>query len=306
MNNGIINILKPAGMTSFDVVSAIKRLFGTKKVGHTGTLDPMATGVLPICIDKGTRIIKYLENDGKKYRCEVQFGFETDTQDAWGKILTRSKVDLDEDTIRKAARYFIGEISQTPPIYSAIRINGKRLYEYARSGEIVTPKSRKITIEKFEIINIDLENQKMMFDIDVSKGTYIRTICYDLGQMLGCGAIMTFLSRSRSGIFNLEEAVSLEEVTKMYNEGRIEEILKPLDFPLRHLPKGEIIDPIKAKEVICGGYIQMNDIRQEGLETYEGFFTLYYNGELIAVSSYDKDLKKIIADKVFVQNIDNQ
>lgn len=303
MNNGIINLLKPAGMTSFDAVSAIKRIFQTKKVGHTGTLDPMATGVLPICIDKGTRIIKYLENDTKSYRCEVLFGYETDTQDAWGSVTKKSEVKINEEKLIKATEKFIGKIQQTPPNYSAIRINGRRAYEYARNGETVTPKAREINIDKFDIIKIDLKKNTMLFDIEVSKGTYIRTICSELGNILECGGIMNFLSRTRSGIFNLNSTTSFENLELLYSTGRIDEILLPLDFPLSHLSKAQIIEPTKVREVMCGGYLKLEDLILHSDSKFENdYITLYFDNELIAISKFDKDINMFKTDKVFSQD----
>jgi len=300
MNNGIINLLKPAGMTSFDAVSAMKRIFQTKKVGHTGTLDPMATGVLPICIDKGTRIIKYLENDTKSYRCEVLFGFETDTQDAWGKITKSYDVNLKEERLIKATEKFIGKIQQTPPNYSAIRINGRRAYEYARNGEEITPKAREINIEPVLVIKIDLLKNTMLFDIEVSKGTYIRTICAEMGRILECGGIMTFLSRTRSGIFNLKDTTSFENLELLNSSGRIDEILLPLDFPLSHLVKAQIIEPIKVKEVMCGGYLKLEDLIIQNDSKFEDeYLTLYFKQELIAISKFDKSINMFKTDKVF-------
>ena len=251
--DGIINLLKPAGMTSHDLVYIIRKKFDRVKTGHTGTLDPMAVGVLPICVGKATRITEYLDLDFKKYRCELQLGIETDTQDIWGTILKETKVEVSEDAIKEAVASFEGDIFQTPPEYSAIRVNGKRLYEYARQGEKVEIKSRKIHMKEIHIIEIDMEHNKVMLDVVCSKGTYIRTLCSDIGKKLGCGGTMSFLLRTASGRFKIEDTLTIEELDHF----DIDKHLFPTDYPLEILGKIQLQNK-KQYEMVLNA---MNNIK---------------------------------------------
>ena len=182
IENGILNIYKPAGMTSHDVVNIVRRVMGIRRVGHTGTLDPMATGVLPVCVGAAARITEYLDMDFKTYRCTLQLGKTTDTQDIWGQIIEeRPAEQVTEEAVRKAFAHFSGLIDQKPPMYSAVRVNGRRLYEYAREGKEIEVKTRKVFIRRLEILSFDKEAETVSFEVECSKGTYIRTICQDVG-----------------------------------------------------------------------------------------------------------------------------
>ena len=199
--NGIINVNKPIGITSFDVVSKIRRLYQIKKVGHAGTLDPDASGVLPLCIGKATKVIEYLMDKDKAYRVELVLGMATDTQDASGNIILEEPVLASNDEIKAAIKSFLGKQEQIPPMYSAVRINGKRLYELARKGIEVERNPRPVTFYKIDISSIERKSDKAVvtFDVECSKGTYIRTLCHDIGELLGCGGLMNALERTRSG-----------------------------------------------------------------------------------------------------------
>lgn len=210
--DGIINVNKPMGMTSHDVVNRLRRILNMKKIGHTGTLDPDATGVLPMCIGKGTKLSDMLMSSEKQYRAELTLGISTDTQDSSGEVLSRREVTADELKIREVISMFIGEIEQIPPMYSAIKVEGKKLYELARDGVEVEREPRHVTIYNIEIKNIDMENHRIDMVVDCSKGTYIRTLCNDIGEALGCGGHMSALMRTRSGRFFIEDAISLEEL----------------------------------------------------------------------------------------------
>ncbi|MDT8716416.1 tRNA pseudouridine(55) synthase TruB [Clostridium sp. 19966] len=227
--NGIINCYKPEGITSFDAVAKIKKTSKEKKVGHTGTLDPAASGVLPICLGKATKLIDLIMNGNKKYEVELILGTVTDTYDKEGKIIETKDVEVCENEIIGLINSFKGEIMQVPPMYSALKVNGKRLYELARKGIEVERQARKVTIYDINIINI--KNKTVKFDVVCSKGTYIRSLCFDIGNMLGCGAMMGNLKRKSSGIFNIENSInvldlnenniydsiiSMEEVLKIY------------------------------------------------------------------------------------------
>ena len=213
--DGIVNVDKPLGITSHDVVYRLRRILKTKKIGHTGTLDPEASGVLPMCVGRGTKLAEYLTAADKQYMARLQLGAFTDTQDASGEILERFQVDVTEERIYDAVKSFTGDILQIPPMFSAINIDGKKLYELAREGKTVEREPRKITIHKIEIKNIDLEKSCVDMLVDCSKGTYIRTLCNDIGAYLGCGGYMSALRRTKSGRFEIEKSYTLEEIERM-------------------------------------------------------------------------------------------
>ncbi len=218
--DGVINVLKPSGMTSSDVVVWLRRILHTAKVGHVGTLDPGVVGVLPICVGKATRIAEYLTQQGKSYRAEITFGITTDTQDSYGKTLKNVQPHLNRDDLVKQLPRFEGLIQQLPPMYSAVRQKGKHLYEYARQGVDVERASRAVTISRIDLLNwLDAEYPQAVLDIECSKGTYIRTLCHDLGEALGCGAHMSYLLRLRSGPFGILESWTLEEIELSLEQG---------------------------------------------------------------------------------------
>lgn len=253
--NGIIIVDKPQGKTSHDIVYAIRRLTGIKKVGHTGTLDPMATGVLPICIGSATKVSDMLTLSDKGYTAEFVLGKTTDTLDAEGTVLTETEVNLTEDEIRAAIMSFVGETEQIPPMYSAIKQNGKKLYELARQGIEVERKARKVTINSIDILEIN--GGSITIDVSCSKGTYIRTLCADIGEKLGTGAYMTKLRRTKTGMFDISESHTLEELgtlkseTGTLNEGTLKSVLIPVDKIFEEYP--EIILNEKQKKSVTNG-----------------------------------------------------
>lgn len=321
MRDGIINLLKPAGMTSHDCVQLLRRLTGVKRIGHTGTLDPMAVGVLPVCIGSAARITEYLDPDYKKYRCEMQLGLETDTQDIWGSVLrdNRGKFTFDGEKTREVLGGLQGEISQYPPGYSAVRVNGKRLYEYARNGEEVDIKPRSVNIKSITVIQMDVERCRVIFDIECSKGTYIRTICHDAGRILGCGAVMSCLIRTASGAFTLDHTVTIEELTG----GRPEQYLLETDFPLVHFGKA-VVNADRGKWFVNGGHLRMSDVKMikepefqnpgtgwNIREEYRKAYNIYLDPQQIAskesngflgVAFYNEQYKKLVADKIFLSD----
>ncbi len=222
MTDGIVNVNKPLGITSHDVVYRLRRILNIKKIGHTGTLDPDASGVLPMCVGKGTKMAEYLTAANKQYLAKLQLGAFTDTQDASGEVLESFEVDVTEERVREAVMGFVGEITQIPPMYSAIKIDGKKLYELAREGKTVEREPRLITIHGIEIKNIDLTTNTVDMLVDCSKGTYIRTLCNDIGAALGCGGHMAALHRTKSGRYSIEDSFTLEEIEKMASEGNFE------------------------------------------------------------------------------------
>lgn len=260
MKDGILIIDKPQNWTSHDCVAVCRRASGVKKTGHGGTLDPMAEGLLPVFIGRATKIMEYLDLDYKTYRCTARLGIKTDTMDVWGRILERKSTEgITAEDVRRKMEMFRGEISQMPPKYSAVRVNGKRLYEYARDGQEVEIKPRRVRISRLEIANIDMAEGLVTFDVTCSKGTYVRSICHDLGEALGCGGAMEALRRTASGVFTLENAVS-PQALKTMDPGEIEERLLDMDLPLGHLGKVEMSRD-RAKYFCSGNGIRWHQIK---------------------------------------------
>lgn len=227
--NGVINIYKNTGMTSFDVVAMVRRVAKMKKVGHTGTLDPAASGVLPVCLGKATKIIDYIMENKKVYRVSLKLGMVTDTYDLEGEVLREEDAShITKDEILNCINSFVGTIYQVPPMYSALKQNGVRLYELARQGIEVHREARKITIYSIENIKIE-SNDNIQMDVCCSKGTYIRSLCYDIGEKLNVGATMTALERIQNGPFTKEEAINIEDLTEELLEKHIISIEKALD-----------------------------------------------------------------------------
>ena len=227
--NGVINIYKNTGMTSFDVVDMVRRVAKMKKVGHTGTLDPAASGVLPVCLGKATKIIDYIMENKKVYRVNLKLGMVTDTYDLEGEVLREEDAShITKDEILNCINSFVGTIDQVPPMYSALKQNGVRLYELARQGIEVHREARKITIYSIENIKIE-SNDNIQMDVCCSKGTYIRSLCYDIGEKLNVGATMTALERIQNGPFTKEEAINIEDLTEELLEKHIISIEKALD-----------------------------------------------------------------------------
>ena len=228
--NGIILIDKPRDWTSHDVVGKLRRLLREKRIGHSGTLDPMATGLLVVFVGRATRAVEFAESDEKQYVAGLRLGVETDTQDITGTVLSEKEQHVTEEELRAVLPRFMGEIDQIPPMYSALKVNGQKLYDIARKGGEVERKPRRITIHNLEIgDNSHLEEGDFCLDVTCSKGTYIRTLCRDIGEALGCGGTMSSLRRVRAGGFHLSQAVTLEHVAEMTEQGRAEELLMPVD-----------------------------------------------------------------------------
>ena len=315
IKDGILNINKPADWTSHDAVKLLRRITGQKRIGHTGTLDPMATGVLPICFGPAARIMEYLDLDFKKYRCSLRLGIETDTLDIWGETLKESSFDkVTEQDIYKAFEEFDGNISQIPPKYSAIKVAGRKLYDYARAGEEVEIKPRNVYIDELEIEEINLEAGEITFTVVCSKGTYIRSICRDIGLNLGCGAAMCALERLASGVFSVEDAIDLESLRTASVED-IEKLLYPADYPLVHFGQG-MVDRHGAKWFVNGGGLELRrvDIKKRPelekkdkeskipvKDIYRRMYNIYdkENRNFLGTAYYDEEKKMLVPDKIF-------
>ena len=288
IQNGVININKEKNITSHDVVNRIRKRLGIKKVGHTGTLDPIATGVLPICFGRATRIIEYYSEDTKTYFAKMKLGIETDTFDITGDIIKETKVpDLEMKTIMNVIHSFKGEISQTPPIFSAIKKDGKPLYKYARQGEKIEPESRKIFIENIEMVNADLKNNEIDFITTCAKGTYIRSLCSDIGKKLGVGGTMLELSRIENGIFNIADALESEHISDISDEELARYVI-PMDHTLPKL--GNLfIDADLKKDYLSGKIIDEKFFKiLKGCESklYKNHYLVYSDqNEFLGIST---------------------
>lgn len=269
-------------MTSHDVVAKIRRVTKIKQVGHTGTLDPFAEGVLPICIGKSTRLIEYL-NDDKEYLATVQFGKNTDSYDLDGEITQTFEKRITREDLEKVLPCFRGEISQKPPIYSAIKVNGKKLYDYARQGETIEIKERQVTITKLELVEFDETQQTAKLAVACSKGTYIRSIAFDIGQKLECGAYLSALQRTKAGIFTIDNAFSLEELTTP------EIVSQKLINPIEVLPQPKHILTDKEKERVSHG---MSIFNTENLPNSD-IVILIYSGKIHAVGEVEQEKIKV-------------
>ena len=231
---GIILLNKPKGITSFSAVARVRRLCGIKRVGHTGTLDPLAEGVLPILVGRATALSSYITDGDKAYTARVRLGITTDTEDITGTVLEEKEVSISGEALENAVSSFKGKIMQVPPMYSAVKVNGKKLYELARAGKEVEREARKVTFHEIEILSIELPVVKIR--VLCSKGTYIRTLCNDIGEKLGCYAAMKSLLRTRVGVFDIKEAITLEELEKYRDEGKLAEVILPPDRIFMHMP----------------------------------------------------------------------
>ena len=329
--DGFINLLKPAGMTSHDAVYALRRILSIRKVGHTGTLDPMAAGVLSMCVGSATRAAEYIESEKKRYRCEMVLGLSTDTGDIWGKIEStssgmagRSVEKIPPEMVKEAVLSMTGPQSQLPPMYSAVRKNGRHLYEYARNGESVEIEPRDIFIYDIRPVSVFHRPGRVIFDVECSKGTYIRTLCTDIGEKLGCGAAMSFLVRTASGNLDIRDSVRLENlaarvagqlgisVSQLMAEKRkeipeldltgcmvpIEErlshfgLVRPGDMELKKYMNGGRLSPaglIKEKENSLG----------EGSKFNSCYCVCSRDGRFAGTAVYDSENDSYKADKVF-------
>ena len=241
MINGIVNIYKEKGYTSHDVVAVLRKVVGQKKIGHTGTLDPDATGVLPVCLGRATKVCELLTDHDKTYEALLLLGKTTDTQDISGEVLEeRNPGDLTEEEVCSCIESFIGEYDQIPPMYSALKVNGKKLYELAREGKTVERKSRRVQIHGIRILEMNLPHVRMK--VDCSKGTYIRTLCHDIGETLQVGGCMEELERTKVGRFLREDAVTLDEVRQKMEQGEGAELFTPLDQIFAELPAVTVTD----------------------------------------------------------------
>ena len=262
--NGILNVLKPAGMTSFDVIGYLRKILKIKKIGHTGTLDPAAVGVLPICIGKATKAIEFMMDKDKIYRAELTLGISTDTQDSTGETISIKDVSVTREQIINATNSFCGKYLQLPPMYSAIKVNGRKLYDLARAGLEVERKEREVEIHFINILSI--RNNRVIFDVGCSKGTYIRTLCSDIGEKLGCGGHMSFLVRTKAGQFSLEDSLTLEEITAFSVEKVLDKRVLGIEKVFDDL-SDIILEPADEKRLVNGLSVKLEGIMDDSLSS---------------------------------------
>lgn len=278
---GIFNIYKPVGITSFDVVRKVRKLTGEKKVGHCGTLDPEASGVLPVCVGKATKSIEFIMDNYKVYEAEIKLGVVTDTYDKEGAVLEQNAVNVLEEQVREAIDSFIGEIEQVPPMYSALKHNGKKLYELARAGIEVEREARKINIYDINVLSIDMPIVKIL--VKCSKGTYIRSLCYDIGRALGCGAMMWSLERHATGSFTKDKSINIEAL----NEENIASFLLPLEDAFKDFTKVIVDD--KFEKLLLNGVNVKDRKFLNGIEDMH-YYAVYNEKNFFIGIGYGDDL----------------
>lgn len=298
MYNGLINIYKEPGFTSFDVVAVLRGILKQKKIGHTGTLDPAAEGVLLVCLGNGTKLVDMLDNKDKIYECRMLLGTETDTEDTTGKTVAQGEVTCTKEEIEEAVQSFRGNIMQIPPMYSAIKKDGKKLYELAREGKEISREARPVRIYDIEIQSIDLPY--VTFTVHCGKGTYVRSLCRDIGKKLGCGACMDHLKRVSVSHFTVDKSLKLSDVERISKEGRIEDFILPVEEVFKNLDS--LYVKAESKKYIDNGNVLVPDnfenacINPEDGRTYK-----VYNAEkwFVAVYRYDSSKDAYIPEKMF-------
>ncbi|MFZ2588114.1 tRNA pseudouridine(55) synthase TruB [Paucilactobacillus nenjiangensis] len=287
--NGIIPLFKERGITSHDCVSKIRKILHTKKVGHSGTLDPNVDGVLPIAIGSATKVVELLMESGKMYKGELLIGYATTTQDLDGEIIESKPLTqpFTDQQIKEQMLKLTGDIIQIPPMYSAIKVNGRKLYEYARAGETVERPKRQIHISRFDLISstYDEENQqqRVRFEAECSKGTYIRTLAVDLANLLGYPGVMSDLTRIKSGGFNIDQTVTLADIQSAMDNGTIDALLNPIDIVLTQYPKIELTEK-QWKGVQNGMWMRLSEI-----DSSADTIAMRYNNEIKALYSRHED-----------------
>nr|WP_091220409.1 tRNA pseudouridine(55) synthase TruB [Paenibacillus sp. BC26] len=305
--DGILAVWKPAGWTSHDVVAKVRGIVKVKRIGHTGTLDPAVTGVLPLCIGRATRVVEYVQERPKCYEAVMQFGIATDTEDLTGTVLEElPSVTLTEADIRRVLSSFLGNIEQVPPMYSAVRVDGKRLYELAREGQVIERKSRPVTIYALDLLDMKLDqpHPTIRFSVSCSKGTYIRTLCVDIGQALGVPAVMAELIRTMSGGFTKEQCFTLEQIAQLQAAGELEEKLTPSDEALDHFPRATV-SMENVQRAFQGKRIYLNAMFDHGEYAADSIIRLYgKDGTFVGLFTPDEETATLKAVKVFTKTAD--
>ena len=313
MYHGIINVYKKAGFTSHDVVAKLRGICKQKKIGHTGTLDPDAVGVLPVCLGSGTKLCDMLTGETKEYIAGFRRGIETATQDSSGKILEEKEACVSAEQVKEMLSHFVGELQQVPPMYSALKVGGKKLYELAREGKEVERKARPITIYELELLKA--EHPEYEIRVVCSKGTYIRTLCHDIGQALSCGAVMTSLVRSRVGEFRLKDAKTLDELQELADQGRLQEAVIPVEEMFHALPAIQVSDGAQ-KALLNGNQLKRSEVLAkeeagiigkmlQGFPVDQGEYRVYsMDSSFCAIYRYEGDRRLFTPVKMFLEGQD--
>ena len=287
--DGFINVLKPTGLSSHDVVDIVRRIFKQKRVGHAGTLDPAAAGILPVALGRAARLVEYMEGADKSYRAEIAFGYATDTGDVYGEVIERVENPMlpSEEELRSVLGHFVGVITQTPPAYSAIKVGGQRAYDLARQGAAVEMRARTVRINQLELVHADAAHARILVDVDCAKGTYIRSLCTDIGTALGLPATMRFLLRTRVGGFMLADSYTLEELAEVQETA----LCAPdtaLDLPVYELA------PQRTRAFYSG--LSTSERR---MELAEGCYRVYAEGVFLGIGRYDAAAQEMYPAKAF-------
>ena len=299
MKNGVLVIDKPAEYTSFDVVAVLRKLLSERHIGHSGTLDPMATGVLVVLLGRDTKAIPYLENSGKRYRAGFRLGMETDTQDSTGTVLKNEPCVLRREAVEAALGAFCGEIEQIPPMYSAVFADGRRLYDLARKGIVVERKPRKVTVYSLRLTAFEEETGQGELLIECSKGTYIRTLCADLGAALGVGAVMTSLRREETSFCDLSMAITLDQARALASSGELEARLFPVERLLLGYPEARLTKK-QTYRFLTGNFPPLSGISLEK-PAHEGLLCRVYSdrGEFLGLGRCDVEKGRFAIEKLF-------
>ncbi len=297
--NGIIVIDKENGYTSFDVVAKMRRICGEKKIGHTGTLDPMATGVLPILIGNATKAQSLLPESDKEYEATFSFGITTDTLDITGKVLSQTESNVKSEDLEAVLPQFRGDIMQLPPMYSAVSKDGVRLYELARKGLVTEREARPITVYKLDLLNFDEQLQSAQILVKCSKGTYIRSICDDIGQALGCGAVMTSLRRVTACGYTLDDAITLEKAKELSENGMLEEYLRPTESVFACYPSVKVTEA-QAVRFKNGGGLMLSRTDVDDSSENGAYYRVYNSSDVFLGLGYvNKEKEELSVKKQF-------
>lgn len=297
---GVLPVLKPVDYTSHDVVAKLRRILRMKRIGHTGTLDPKVTGVLPLCLGRATRVVEYIQEMPKEYEATLTIGIATDTEDLSGNIIARSdKVLVTQEQIVEAVRRFLGTIEQVPPMYSAVKVNGERLYELARKGKQVERSSRQVTIHELELLELKLDKElpDIRFRVKCSKGTYIRTLCSDIGKALGYPAVMSHLVRTSTGSISLQDCLTIDEIETHFRENTLSEVIIATDQAIPHIqsvtvPDEQGVNALQGK-AIPSGYGLQNPEDQQLCRVYS------HASGFLGIFRWDAERNFLIPEKVF-------
>jgi tRNA pseudouridine55 synthase len=290
--DGILAVWKPEGWTSHDVVAKVRRVLKMKRIGHAGTLDPMVTGVLPLCLGRATRVVEYVQERPKSYEAVLQLGIATDTEDLTGTVIERqSSISVTEDEVRRALSQFLGEIDQVPPMYTSVKVDGKRLYELAREGKTVERKSRKVTIHQIDLIDaqLDLDQPRISFSVVCSKGTYIRTLCVDIGKALGVPATMAHLTRTMSGGITKESCLTLEQIEQLQQAGELSGHLIAADEAITHLDRVTIPESL-GRLALQGQKVSLSHAVDHTALILDGQLIRLYNDQSSFLGIFQIDL----------------